>query len=437
MKILLLTDFHFKSVKAEQVPQNQIVDELIRIAQQHDLQPDYLFFAGDLVFSGDKPEEFALAKRCLLDPLLRAFKLSNEQLFICPGNHDVARENVSNSIVKNITSFTSDEELNRFCKAKDFDYRSSQLPLANYRAFVQEELAYQEGENHYADFYTAHIRQVGGQCVGLVCLNTAWRAVGPDDDHNLMVPTEAVQEACALIERCDVKLLLQHHPSGDLKGYNRRSFEDLTHNQFNVSFSGHFHEEVKHVYLTNNNGIVKIEGAAIYAPRDGSQRGFTYVELQPAEWVANCTSYYYDPNTKLFYQGKHQAIDIPVDTHKSEQNRFRKKLLDKYEQEEDKANDLFLNGRSRTGDESFTRLWTPPVLSTRHADQNKDEVELAQFDVRTLLKHDQVYLLLGKDKCGKTSLLTKLLLDSLDNFSTQDVVPMLVSFKNAHPLLDN
>lgn len=437
MKILLLTDFHFKSTKSEQVPQNQIVEELIRVAHQNGLQPDYLFFAGDLVFSGDKPEDFDLAKQCLLDPLLRAFKLTDEQLFICPGNHDVAREKVSNSIIKNITSFNTNEELDRFCKNKDLDYKNSQLPLANYREFVQNRLAYQEGENIYTDFYTVHVRQVGERRVGVVCLNTAWRAVGPDDDHNLVVPTDAVQEACALVEKCDVKLLLQHHPSGDLKGYNRRQFEDITHNQFNVSFSGHFHEEVKHVYLTNNNGIVKIEGAAIYAPRDGSQRGFTYVDIHPTEWLAICTSYYYDPQTRMFYQGKQQSMDIPVDAHKSEQNRFRKKLLDKYEQEEDKANDLFLNGRSQTGSESFTRLWTPPVLSNRHADQNKDEVELTQFDVRTLLKHDQVYLLLGKDKCGKTSLLTKLLLDSLDNFSTHDVVPMLVNFKSTHPVLDN
>ena len=59
MRILHLSDFHFKSLTKDVASQNLLIERLLD-SLTTDLKIDFLIFTGDLVFSGKKPEDFKL-----------------------------------------------------------------------------------------------------------------------------------------------------------------------------------------------------------------------------------------------------------------------------------------------------------------------------------------------------------------------------------------
>src|SRR5437867_3505097 len=64
-------------------------DEIVAEVKRHPTQPDFVFFTGDLAFSGTESEYDSLGKR-LFEPLKDALP-NNPPIFIVPGNHDVDR----------------------------------------------------------------------------------------------------------------------------------------------------------------------------------------------------------------------------------------------------------------------------------------------------------------------------------------------------------
>ena len=61
MRILHLTDLHFSGEEKYHFDQNNLRDSLIKSLAQ-DPKIDFVFFTGDLVFSGKSPQDFIDAK---------------------------------------------------------------------------------------------------------------------------------------------------------------------------------------------------------------------------------------------------------------------------------------------------------------------------------------------------------------------------------------
>ena len=90
--------------------------------------------------------------------------------------------------------------------------------------------------------YSTHIRNSQYGKIGIVCLNTAWRAIGQNDDTNLLYPIVKVDEALDRIISCEVKIVIHHHPLNSIKPFNLYDLEDLLHKRFDFMFSGHVHK---------------------------------------------------------------------------------------------------------------------------------------------------------------------------------------------------
>src|SRR5437016_1222002 len=108
---LHLSDLHFCEAKtgwdAARVI-STLTGDLRRMQKAHSLQPDFIFFTGDLVYGelGDKNgerirDQFDEAAR-FLERVRCAFETTvpSENIFIVPGNHDVNREYVTEDQTK-------------------------------------------------------------------------------------------------------------------------------------------------------------------------------------------------------------------------------------------------------------------------------------------------------------------------------------------------
>ena len=114
MRILHITDFHYKDIPAAQSEQILMIDELCKSVKEK--QPiDYVIFTGDLVFSGDKKGHFIDAKVAFLDRILDDLQIDNNNLFVCCGNHDVYRNQEMEAIRTHMREkITSNKDLDAF-----------------------------------------------------------------------------------------------------------------------------------------------------------------------------------------------------------------------------------------------------------------------------------------------------------------------------------
>ncbi|ARS40047.1 hypothetical protein CA265_10460 [Sphingobacteriaceae bacterium GW460-11-11-14-LB5] len=429
MNILHLTDFHFKTSLHNEFKQDAIVENIVNHIKKQNILIDYIFFTGDLVFSGTKSNDFTNAAEVLIDKLLSALNIPKDRFFICPGNHDVDRTKVSPAIISRIDNLKTNEELEAFVKKKDIDYQSSLSPLENYEHFAKQYFTTTNRFDTISFGYSSHIRTHLGKSVGVICLNTAWRAIGDLDEGNLIVPISYLQESLKLISKCDIKILLHHHPISQFKLYNQYTIEDLIHNNFNVSFSGHLHKNNTSVSYTSKDGILKLASAAALADNDGSKIGFTIVNINLDSFKVNATCYKYDAQDEIFYDTKPLELQIPIDSEKAKQNKFRQRLRALYSEELENADDLFLKGKKDKDNKGFIDLWTSPVISSKSAEEVKKQNSVKIVEVEQIIKSNVNFLIMGNDKCGKTSLLKKIQLICLEDYNHYERIPIYLDFK--------
>ncbi|MDO9262443.1 MAG: metallophosphoesterase, partial [Desulfosalsimonadaceae bacterium] len=99
VNILHLSDLHFGMEKTEKVPstavdqRNLTLREMIKTLKKidKDWQPHVVAISGDIGWKGIK-EDYNKAKEWLTNDLLPIWKLSPDKLIVCPGNHDIDRD---------------------------------------------------------------------------------------------------------------------------------------------------------------------------------------------------------------------------------------------------------------------------------------------------------------------------------------------------------
>ncbi len=436
MKILHITDFHFKPNKQDIFKQNKIIEDLISHIKSNLISIDFICFTGDIVYSGKEPQDFNQASIALIDKLLSELNLSKEFFFICPGNHDVDRSLTSPAITSKIDSFTNNIELDTFVEKSDIDFKGSLTPLNNYNKFTIE--YFKDNVNDKINFeYSTHQRVYKDKKIGFFCGNSAWRSVGNADEGNLVLPPNWIQSGLLDLKDCDVKILLHHHPITQFKLFNQHEIEDLIHNNFNISLSGHLHKNSTSVCYTDKDGILKVASAATLAENDGSTIGFTVLDLNLESFNVEAICYKYDRAGEFFYHGKPTRLQIPISSEKAKQNKFRQRLRTLYEYELENADDLFLNGNGNKDNKGFKELWTNPVLSSKSPEEVRKDATVGIVNVDDVVKSYANYLIMGDDKCGKTSLLKKIQLDCLTHYNSNEKIPIYFDAKKIDKKIDH
>ena len=137
MKILHITDLHYTNQIGGRTKQKKLLNNFFNDLEKNVNGIDFVIFSGDLVQNGNKVEDFELAKTNFLDKIVKVTKIKNENLFICPGNHDIDKSKVSKSLIKYLDEDINDNDaLNNFFKEDNTDLINSHKPLKNYRYFV-------------------------------------------------------------------------------------------------------------------------------------------------------------------------------------------------------------------------------------------------------------------------------------------------------------
>jgi len=433
MNILHITDLHYTNTIGSLTKQNKIIRDFLEDISKNIDSVDYVIFGGDLVNSGDNISIFKKANQEFISKIIEILKIDKSNFFICPGNHDVDRSGVSNSLIKYLDEdITDNKKLDNFFTKTSQDLQKSFLPLGNYNSFIKEFYAGSISQADYFDeMFSTHIRENSFGKIGFVCINSSWRAVGINDDNNLLFPISKINEALDKILNCQTRILIHHHPISDFKPFNKYDLEDLIHKRFDYIFSGHIHKNSLSVDLTHNEGVVKIGSCASLSFDNFSQIGYSVIKINESELKGISCFRHYDIKNEIFYSIDDKEFDIPSTELKKEQNRLRLNIRKRFFSELEDSKDLFVENENESHGKTLLELSTEPVLKERSQseivkDENNTETD---FKWENFHKFDTDYIIFGKDKCGKTILLKKIELELLDNYSLHNYIPFYIDIK--------
>lgn len=437
MKVLHITDFHYSS---DNKLMKDMIDSIINKIKESNHKFDFILFTGDLVFNGTCKENFEKACDVLLNRFAREFGINKEYIIICPGNHDIDRGKIHSALYDYFDNhIKSNKDLDIFYKEKPDTFLDSVKPLENYRDFIKGFYKDDSSTNIFKDLYSIHYRVIGEETIGFVCLNSSWLSNINKSNHEdlgkLMIPSVVMEEISMTLRKdLSKKILLLHHPLYFLKDDNRYEIENCVYNNYDMLFYGHVHKINSMSRHTGSNGIFEHMSRASLTSE--SNLGCSIITMDDIDDTQITTQeIIYIPENKMAVESSPIVHHIPCDTDKERLIKLRKKIHDKYPSEKDGANSLLLiNEDSEKQD--FLSLYNPPRLKTAY-DNEFTDTPSTLYSYTQLIETDDSFIIYGKDKCGKTSLLKRLQLEYLQNYSKRGLVPFLIDAKEYEAKVDD
>ena len=430
MNILHISDFHYCE---ENLIYERVISAIINSIKKEKVSLDCALFTGDLVFYGNRKSDFAKAQEVLFDRLSNELGIKKHNIIMCPGNHDIDRTSIYPTAENSFnTLYNSNEAINILYKEKNQAYVDSLMPSASYSEF---ERSFYDPiiDDEFTPLYSIHFRTFHDAQYGFVCMNSAWISAldkkGKNDRGNLLFPVNALEEAISKLKRKSCRrVLLIHHPLHFFREYNATEIENLVFNNFDLMFSGHVHKAHSNSGHDGTNGLY-VHVAKASLSHDESFQGCSIITLKDFsdnEVIVRELSYI--PDSNECHIGQPIVHTIPVGEDKYKAIKFRNTIADKYYLELDNAQKLLLLNDDGVSSE-FLSLFSFPSLRTRSDDAiGVQDASDALTEDDLFLKRDNL-LFLGRDKCGKTTLLRWIQISFLRGFSRYQIIPFYVNCK--------
>lgn len=433
MKILHLTDFHYDGSNKYKEDEIRLVESLKDSLIKFKGEIDLVLFSGDLVYKGDEIKAFNEFEELFFNKISTVLEINKTSIFICPGNHDVFRNQELEEIGNSLFEINNNDELDDFVlKNKGRSLKFSLDNLLNYYEF--QERFYQQHvatfkDNSVDNLYTNHIRDFNGKKVGITTINSAWRANDSDTDSgNLMYPIYYLKKATRELGKCDLKIIMLHHPLSDFRHWNQYALEDIIFKDYDMMYSGHVHANRDTLHVTSGIGIYhSTSSATLSGEKDNI--GYTIIDVDIESFELGLTNVMYNKNEETFYFSDQRKSQIPVDTEKQKQNKFRVTIRKRFEQQSKEANKLFLSYKEIKEENDFLNLFTNPIIKAE-SQSNPNPKNKKRYSLKDLiLNKKENQILFGKDKSGKSATLYKMSLDILHNFHSLKILSIYIDCK--------
>lgn len=300
-KILHLSDLHLKKANFSQDVVITSLAKKIKELFKKGATPDLLLITGDIAFSG-KAEEYEEAK-LFVDSICGACKLSNEQVFVIPGNHDVERSKIK-PIYRKWYDFQKEEELVTVL-SDDESLQKIRATTTAYDDFVK---GYGNGKfpaGKYGEYLARMPLGTDGLHLCIAGLNSAlFCGYDGDDQKHLALGLGQVSKSYEIINTdTDVIITCIHHPFECFHDCERPSVETVKRNS-DIILSGHVHEPDNNFSRDGNTGeTIHVTAGAGYEKRN-SFNSFNIIEINPDDLSGNVVFYKYLPRNHSWIQNK-------------------------------------------------------------------------------------------------------------------------------------
>lgn len=276
---LHLSDWH---QGREDFNRRVVRDALLQdIRKRHELDTrladiDFVVFSGDVAFSG-KAEQYRAVTKELLDPLMEGVGLSASELFVVPGNHDIARDRFEllPAKLQGQDSLPSETEVQTWL-TNDDKRRRLLDPFSDYEKFITDYTGQDDPLYGSIKFH-----EKAGTKIALIGLNSAWMCGRPEpggtvnDRGHLIVGEPQVYDALGKVEDAHLRIAVMHHPFEWLVDFDRHPVEARLKDKCHVILHGHLHIPAIEVRHGPRHNYVVIPAGASYARRVAEHPRYT------------------------------------------------------------------------------------------------------------------------------------------------------------------
>lgn len=428
MRIIHFSDLHYgkHNDRIERL-QPILTDKLKNI--QQDKKIDLIILSGDLVWSGNNENNFIDARNEFIAPILETLNVSSDNLILTQGNHDNDLDSVELPIVTEyINRFKNNDEVDKFVLAEDQQFELSFAKSNNYFKFINSFYQQQDEINKLSQIFK---RTIDNKKIGIVSLNTSWRAFIGDHTNKLLLSKEIVEKSVKKIKDCDIKIAIMHHPLEDLRNFNQFEVEDIIHEHFHILTTGHYHKHKPSILFSTNTGILKLSSMALMSNKDGSENGFTLLDFDLNTFEVNIEKHRYINSDNVFSLTQSYSTSIPVEKEKEREVKIYKQTKKLFEKTLIDANSLVIFNKKERADKNFLDFFNAPIIKDTSHFENVEKNSTQGKSISTENISKANHIIFGKDKTGKTSLLRKIQLDLLNNYFEHKLIPIYIEFKNA------
>ena len=309
---LHISDLHMREseVASRRAVLSAMLDE-IRRRSATGTQVDFVVATGDLAFSG-RGSEYELVAEFLGD-LVAAARISADNVFCVPGNHDVQRERSKMCFRGARSEIQSQGDVYRILE--DDDERENLLRRQeNYRAFEDGFLGDQD--RTYTEDTLAYVSQVevDDLRIAIIGLNSSWLSEGGASDKGKLLIGESQVTSAIDIARAyapHVVLCLQHHPFDLLQRFDRRAVQRRLEGECDFVHYGHLHDPEVTVAVVEKQRCLTITAGASFESRV-FRNTFTTVEFDPLAGKIEVAFVQYNPQTSTYEYESRKELDHQI-----------------------------------------------------------------------------------------------------------------------------
>jgi predicted MPP superfamily phosphohydrolase len=276
LNILHISDVHF-SVDAERMAHGMITTELIEAVRDYKGKLDYCVFTGDLANQA-LSDEYNLAGEWL-EKIYDAMNNPDAKMLICPGNHDVDRNEVS------IPSFRgasiSSKIFQSFVREREIKTRNIHYFIDWHNKFAAKNKWVISSWIYDVNLISSKWNEVN---LNFIAINSAILSCDDDDKGNLCINLNQLKQCISRSkENNGLNICLVHHPieGGWYKDWNLDEFSTLINQKStcHLILSGHTHD-AKGNSNSNNTGqhITSLKCGAAYTGGPWKQE-FLIIEI--------------------------------------------------------------------------------------------------------------------------------------------------------------
>ncbi|WP_277666426.1 metallophosphoesterase [Novosphingobium lindaniclasticum] len=305
---LHISDFHFS--KRKQREQDIIVKALLADLKELCIghrKPDVIIFTGDLVNAAgadlhDDAYDF------LIERVSKATGVSDERIFIAPGNHDLSWPGLEAhaSDLKEWRSLlnTADEtsKLNELFDGKAFD-EAVAAKFANYIELERYISGGDRGGARKVSSSFATVDHVAALNLDIVCFNTAVLSSGghksfSGDEHNLAIPEYAIMEAVEALTEGSLRIFATHHPFAWLSEQSAKYMEGEVAKHAHLHLFGHMHDPQPKKIVGLKGEVLCDQAGALFTSRRDYYNGYSLITMDRSNGYTETLvrSYFKDRN---------------------------------------------------------------------------------------------------------------------------------------------
>ena len=442
MRILHLSDFHLdKETRDDSV--NHIVTPMLNSIEQYQKEKPFniILFAGDLINLGGSSYEnidfaFNDFEELFIKPIVAKTSLPKDNFFFVPGNHDINRKadskNLETGLRKNLSTM---EAVNQHFKQPEGNER-----IKAFKKFEQEFYSDAKIDKLFTEFHSAFKINVGDKKIGIACLNSSWRCFdSKTDKQNILIGETQILKTTDYLQDCNIRVAISHHHFDWLSVFDSEVIASLLKQHFHLYLCGHVHK-VSAGYCEDPDGQLfsfcapGILSSSIRKSEVKHENGFTIIDymFDEAKLKAIFIKGAYPKNVFVLNTsiGKEGIWETTIPMGEQVEKIFREQKLIRQIKLDNlpKINSHLLTHSTDTkAPKSLDEIFVMPnIVIKNEFDAEKDDEIIA--DIKDLILADKNYIVFGTKESGKTILLDKILLETLNYNKSCHFIPVYVDF---------